>query len=60
MGVTHVSIQASSECAGSQIQRGDLIDFGAQFRRILKDGDGVQVHDTENALVVVLDADPVF
>ena len=46
--------------SGGEIEGGDLIDFGAQFGRILIDCDGVQVHDTENALVVVLDANPVF
>ena len=46
--------------AGGQIERGDLVDLGAQFRGILVDGDGVQVHDAENALVIVLDADPVL
>ena len=75
-GVTQVSIQASSACAGTadctmmaqilgidsggQIERGDLIDFGAQLRRILVRRDGMQVHDAEDALVVVLDADPVL
>ena len=46
--------------AGGQVERGDLLDFGAQFGGVLVHGDGVQVHDAENALVVVLDADPVL
>ena len=46
--------------SGGQIERGDLEDFGAQFGGVLVDCDGVQVDDAENALVIVLDAHPVF
>ena len=46
--------------AGGQIERGDLGDFGAQFGGVLVGGDGVQVHDAENALVIVLNAHPVL
>ena len=46
--------------AGGQVERGDLENLGAQFGRVLIDCDGMQVHDAENALVIVLDAHPVF
>ena len=46
--------------AGGEIERGDFADFGAQFGRILIDCDGVEIYDAEDALVVMLDADPVL
>jgi len=46
--------------SGGQVERGDLDNFGAQGRGILVHGDGVQVHDAENTLVIVLNAHPVF
>ena len=46
--------------AGGKIEGGNLADFRAQLGRILIDCDGVQIHDAENTLVVVLDADPIL
>ncbi len=46
--------------AGGQIERGDLLDFGAQLGGVLVERDGVQVDDAEDALVIVLDAHPVL
>src|SRR5439155_21353255 len=46
--------------AGGQIKCGDLRDFRAQLARVLIDCDGVQVDDAEDALVILLNADPVF
>ncbi len=46
--------------ARGQKQRGDLQDLGAQLGRLLINRDGVQIDDAEDALVVVLDLDPVL
>ena len=46
--------------AGRQVERGDLVDLGAQLGGLLVDRDGVQIDDAEDALVVVLDAHPIL
>jgi hypothetical protein len=46
--------------SGGQKKRGDLGDLMAELTGILKGRDGVEVDDAEDALVVVLDADPAF
>ena len=52
------------ECLGSmpaaRNSAASLLDLGAQLLRLLIDGDGVQIDDAEDALVVVLDLDPVL
>ena len=42
--------------ARRQVQRRRLQDLGAQLGGVLVEGDGVQVHDAEDALVIVLNA----
>ena len=75
-GVTQVSIQASSACAGTADCTITLECFGSmpaarksrRSPRILArssagswwHGDGVQIDDAEDALVVVLDLHPVL
>ena len=75
-GVTQVSIQASSACAGTEdctmmvdafgsmpaARNSAAISsiFGLQFGGVLVDRDGVQVDDAVDALVVVLDPHPVL
>ena len=75
MGVTQVSSQASSACAGTEDcttirecvridtrgekQRGKFADLGAQFIGLLINRDRVQIDDAEDAFVIVLDPDPV-
>ena len=46
--------------AGGQVERGHLLDLGAQLGGVLVERDGVQVDDAEDALVVVLDAHPIL
>src|ERR1017187_4297698 len=43
-----------------QIDGGDLPNLGAKLGGFLENGEGVQVDDAEDALVLVLDADPIF
>ena len=75
-GVTQVSIQASSacsatddcttseECLGSMPMRqqhpGQLLNLGAQLLGILINRDRMQVDDAVDAIVVILDLDPVL
>jgi hypothetical protein len=54
----------TEECFGidaaGEEERGDLIDLGAQFGRVLVDRDGVQIDDAEDRLIVILEVDPVL
>ena len=45
---------------GGQEQRRDLPDLREQLFRLLIHGDGVQIDDAVDALVVVLQADPIL
>src|SRR5690606_35172984 len=43
-----------------EVQRSDLAGLGAQFYRVMRDGNRVQVHDAEIAAEVVLLARPLL
>ena len=49
-------LRIDSRC---QKQRGQLANLCAKFFRLLVNGDSVQIHNAENALVLVLNLDPI-
>ena len=57
-GLHHDARMLGSDTRGEK-QRGGFLDLGAQLVRRLVNRHGVQIDDAENALVIVLDLDPV-
>jgi hypothetical protein len=46
--------------AGGDEKRGNLAVLGAQLIRLLVNRDRMEIDNTEDALIVILDLDPVF